>query len=159
MEKNLQKKGIRRYKERTLRKNYCSIRKNTSGHNHFIQEFTPRIPLELTNSPKTCSSDLRSPLNYVFYSPRTNSQLPVIIEKPIISPILSPTLLQIYCIELIGPISFSTWVWATICDPTGNIKKKIKGKLFLVSKKIMTYFQRLFLFFFLKNNFISQQAK
>ena len=43
---------IRKYKERTLRKNYCSIRKNTSGNNQFIQEFTPRIPLEITNSPK-----------------------------------------------------------------------------------------------------------
>ena len=38
MEKNLQKKGIRKDKERTLRKNYGSIRKNTSGNNHFIQK-------------------------------------------------------------------------------------------------------------------------
>ena len=43
--------GIRKYKERTLRKNYCSIRKNTIG-NHFIQELTPRTPLEINNSPK-----------------------------------------------------------------------------------------------------------
>ena len=51
-EKPPEEGGIRKYKERTLRKNYCSIRKNTSGNNHFIQEFTPRIPLEITNSPK-----------------------------------------------------------------------------------------------------------
>ena len=48
MEKNLQKKGIRKYKERTLKKNYWSLRKNTSENNHFIQEFTPRVPLETT---------------------------------------------------------------------------------------------------------------
>ena len=29
-------------KERTLRKNYCSIRKNIIGNNHFIQELAPR---------------------------------------------------------------------------------------------------------------------
>ena len=39
-------------KERKLRKNYCSIRKNTIGNNHFIQELTPQTPLEITNSPK-----------------------------------------------------------------------------------------------------------
>ena len=44
--------GIRKYKERPLRKNYCSIRKNPIGNNHFIQELTPRTPLEITNSPK-----------------------------------------------------------------------------------------------------------
>ena len=51
-EKPPEERGIGRYKERTLRRNYCSIRKNTNGNNHFIQEFTPRIPLEITNSPK-----------------------------------------------------------------------------------------------------------
>ena len=35
-----------------MRKNHCSIRKNTIRNNHFIQELTPRIPLEMTNSPK-----------------------------------------------------------------------------------------------------------
>ena len=45
-------KKIRKEKERTLRKNYCSIRKNITGNNHFIQELTPRTPLEITNSPK-----------------------------------------------------------------------------------------------------------
>ena len=37
---------------KTLRKNHYSIRKNTIRNNHFIQELTPRIPLEITNSPK-----------------------------------------------------------------------------------------------------------
>ena len=40
---------------------------------HFIQEPTPRTLLEVTNSSKTCSSDLRSSLACVFYSPRPNS--------------------------------------------------------------------------------------
>ena len=48
----LPEEGIRKYKERILRKNYCSIRKNTIGNNHFIQELTPRTPLEITNLPK-----------------------------------------------------------------------------------------------------------
>ena len=51
-EKPPEEGGMRKYKERTLRKNYCSIRKNTIGNNHFIQELTPRISLEITNSPK-----------------------------------------------------------------------------------------------------------
>ena len=44
--------GGEKEKERTLRKNYRSIRKNTIGNNHFIQELTPRTPLEITNSFK-----------------------------------------------------------------------------------------------------------
>ena len=32
-----------------MRKNYCSIRKNTIRNNHFIQELTPRIPSEIAN--------------------------------------------------------------------------------------------------------------
>ena len=35
-----------------MRKNHCSIRKNIIRNNHFIQELTPRISLEMTNSPK-----------------------------------------------------------------------------------------------------------
>ena len=35
-----------------MRKNHCSIRKNTIRNNYFIQELAPRIPLEMTNSPK-----------------------------------------------------------------------------------------------------------
>ena len=41
------------------------------------------------------------------------------VKKLIISPVLSLTLLQIYCIGLIGLISYSFWVYATICDLTG----------------------------------------
>ena len=43
---------IRKYEGKTLRKNHCSIRKNTIRNNHFIQELTPRIPPGMTNSPK-----------------------------------------------------------------------------------------------------------
>ena len=35
-----------------MRKNHCSIRKNTIRNNHFIQELTPRIPPAMTNSTK-----------------------------------------------------------------------------------------------------------
>ena len=51
-EKPPEEGGMRKYKERTLRKNYWDVRKNTIGNNHFIQELTPRTPLEITNSPK-----------------------------------------------------------------------------------------------------------
>ena len=34
---------------KTLRKNHCSIRKNTIRNNHFIHELTPRTPPEITN--------------------------------------------------------------------------------------------------------------
>ena len=51
-EKPPEEGGMRKYKERTLRKNYWGVRKNTIGNNHFIQELTPRTPLEITNSPK-----------------------------------------------------------------------------------------------------------
>ena len=47
-----EEKGERKSWGRTLRKNHCSIRKNTIRNNHFIQELTPRISLEMTNSPK-----------------------------------------------------------------------------------------------------------
>ena len=43
------------------------------------------------------------------------------VRKPITSTVLSPILLQIYCIGLIGLISYSFLVWATICDPTGDV--------------------------------------
>ena len=80
--------------------------------------------------PKTYSSDLRLSLDYVFYSPRTNSLPPLIVVKPIISPILSPTLLQIYYTGLIRSISFSIWVWTMICDPTPLIYLFIFGSGF-----------------------------
>ena len=54
-------------------------------------------------------------LNYVSFHPRTIFKPQLTIRKLINSPVLSPTLLQIYCIGLI--LQFF-WVWATICDPT-----------------------------------------
>ena len=51
----------------------------------------------------------------MFFHPRTIFKPQLTIRKLINSPVLSPTLLQIYCIGLI--LQFF-WVWATICDPT-----------------------------------------
>ena len=67
---------------------------------------------------KTYSSDYNSTSNYIRIPPRTGLEPWLTVKKSIISPILSPTLLQIYCIELIGPISISYWVWAAICELT-----------------------------------------
>ena len=54
---------------------------------------------------KTYSSDYNSTSNYMRIPPRTGLEPWLTVKKFIISPILSPTLLQIYCNELIGPIS------------------------------------------------------
>ena len=102
--KNLHKKGIEKYKEKGWSKIHCSTRKN--------------IPSEIVNSSKTYSSDLSLTFDYVFYPPWTGSEPQLTVIKPITSPVLSPTLLQIYCIRLIGPISYSFWVWATNWDAT-----------------------------------------
>ena len=51
----------------------ASERTPSKKKKHFIYEPTPRTLLEITNSSKTCSSDLRSSLACVFYSPRPNS--------------------------------------------------------------------------------------
>ena len=61
---------------------------------------------------ETYSSDPNSTSDYVFYTPQTGSEPQLTIIKLVTSPVLSPTLLQIYCIGLIGPISYSIWVWA-----------------------------------------------
>ena len=73
---------------------------------------------------KTYSSDYNSISDYMRTPLRTDLEPWLIVRKSIISPILSPTLLQIYCIGLIGPISISYffWVRATICDPTKTIE-------------------------------------
>ena len=52
------------------------------------------------------------------FPPRTDLRPWLTARKPINIPVLSPTLLQIYCIGFIGPISYSFWVWAAIFYPT-----------------------------------------
>ena len=87
-----------------MNKIYCNTRKN--------------IPSEIANHLKTYSSDLNSTSDYVFIPSRTDLEPRLTVRKSITSPVLSPTLLQIYCIGLIGPISNSFLVWVTICGPT-----------------------------------------
>ena len=96
MGENLQGRIKKYYRER-LKKIYCSTRKN--------------IPLKLPIHSKTYSSDVNSTSDYTRIPPRTGLEPWLTVRKPIISPILSPTLLQIYCIRLIEPISYSFWVW------------------------------------------------
>ena len=52
------------------------------------------------------------------FPPQTGFKPQLTVRKSINSPVFSPTLLQIYCIGLIGLILQFFWVWATICDPT-----------------------------------------
>ena len=104
MGKSSIRRGSKKYKRRRLSKIHCSTRKN--------------IPSEIVNSSKTYSSDLSLTFDYVFYPLRTGSKPQLTVIKPITSPVLSPTLLQIYCIGLIGHISYSIWVWARNWDPT-----------------------------------------
>ena len=52
------------------------------------------------------------------FPPQTGFKPQLTVRKLINNSILSPTFLQIYCIELIGLILQFFWVWATFCDPT-----------------------------------------
>ena len=57
-------------------------------------------------------------MNYVSFPPRTGSKPLLTVRKLIKNPVLSLTLLQIYCIGLIELITHLFWVWTAICDPT-----------------------------------------
>ena len=104
MEEDLHKEGIEKYYKERLEKIYYSTRKN--------------ILSEIAYPFKTYSSDVNSTSDYMHIPHRTGLEPWLTVRKPIISPIFSPTLLQIYCIKLIGHISYSFWVWATIGDLT-----------------------------------------
>ena len=52
------------------------------------------------------------------FPPQTGFKPLLTVRKPLNSPVLSPTLLQIYCTGLIGLIPQFFWVYAAICDPT-----------------------------------------
>ena len=84
---------------------------------------------------KTCSSDIHSIMNYVSFPPRTGSKPLLTVRKLIKNPVLSLTLLQIYCIGLIGLVTHFLWVWAAICDPTFIIIKLKFLNWFLQKKK------------------------
>ena len=57
-------------------------------------------------------------MNYVFFPPRTSLKPRLTVSQPIISPVLLPTLLQIYYIGFIGLETYFFWVLVAICDPT-----------------------------------------
>ena len=102
---NLQKEGDRKI----LEERYWVRSSVALGRTTYL-----KYPIYL----KTYSSDLNSTLDSVYFSHRTDLKPWLTVRKPINSLVLSPTLLQIYYIGLIGLISYSFWVWATICDPT-----------------------------------------
>ena len=107
MKKNLHNGGIENIKERDWRRFTIAL-----GRTYHLKQ-----PIH----PKIYSSDLISTSDYVHIPPRTDLETQLTVRKPIISPVFSPTLLQIYCIGLIGLISYSFWVQATICDLTITI--------------------------------------
>ena len=89
-------------------------------------------------------------------SPRTSFKPRLTVRNLINSPVPSPTLLQIYCIGLIRPISYSFWVWAAICDTTVTtlIFIILKNHIFLedillksLEKSFLFYFRNSCLFF------------
>ena len=68
------------------------------------------------------------------------------VRKSIKSLVLSPTLLQIYYIRLIGLITQFFWVWTAICDPTGVftselVKIKLKKMRFFLNKFYSNYIE------------------
>ena len=96
-------------------------------------------------------------------SPRTGFKPRLTVRNLINSLVLSLTLLQIYCIGLIGPISYSFWIWATICDATVTTLTFIilKNHIFLedfllksLEKGFLFYFKNsclVFIYFFKEN--------
>ena len=97
MGENLHKEGDgKNIRKEIPSKIYCSIGKNNLS--------------EMPIHPNTYSSNLNSTLNNVYFPSRTDLKPWLTVRKPINSLVLSPTLLQIYCIGLIGPISYSFWV-------------------------------------------------
>ena len=93
-----------------------NIREKTRRRFTVTLERTEHLKLHVPS--KTYSLDYNSTSDYMRIPPRTGLESWLTVKKSVISPILSPTLLQIYCIGLIEPISISYWVWATICDLT-----------------------------------------
>ena len=83
---------------------YCSTVKDKLSE---IDNLSKNLLLGLIFNPWLC-----------VFSPRTSFKPRLTNKNPVNSPVLSSTLFQIYCIRLIGPISYFFWVWAAICDPT-----------------------------------------
>ena len=77
----------------------------------------------------------------MFIPSRIDLEPRLTVRKLITSQILSPTLLQIYCIGLIGPISNSFLVYATICDPTD--KKCDSKQVDIISLKLILNFDNM----------------
>ena len=117
MEEDLHKEGIEKYYKERLEKIYYSTRKN--------------ILSEIAYPFKNLLLGRKFNLRLYAYSSSDRLRTLINCQKPIINPIFSPTLLQIYCIKLIGPISYSFWVWATICDLTIGV---VCGKKISASK-------------------------
>ena len=103
----LHKKGIRKILGKILNEIYCSTVKDKLFE---IANLSKNLLLGLIFNPWLC-----------VFSPRTSFKPKLTVRNPINSPVFSLTLLKIYCIGLIGPISYSFWIWAVICDPTQAI--------------------------------------
>ena len=71
---------------------------------------------EIANSSKNLLLGLIFNPWLCVFSPRISLKPRLTVRNPINSPVFAPTLLQIYCIGLIEPISYSFWVWAAIYD-------------------------------------------
>ena len=105
MGENLHKEGDRKNtKKKISNKIYCSTGKNKVS--------------KIANPSKNLLLGLKFNLRLYVFSSSDRLKTLINFRKPVNSPVLSLTLLQIYCIGLIGPISYSFWVWAAICDPT-----------------------------------------
>ena len=104
----LHKKGIGKILGKILNEIYCSTVKDKLFE---IANLSKNLLLGLIFNPWLC-----------VFSSRTSFKPKLTVRNPINSPVLSSTLLQIYCIGLIRPISYSFWVWAAICDPTNKLQ-------------------------------------
>ena len=124
-----EEKGTRK-KERTRRKSYCSIWKNTTwrktfhlrtypsdtiGSNQFIQNLLlgPEIII--------CLCVLVSSAKFLTFS---NCYKTLLLAQ--FFRLLS---YKFIVLGLLGPSPVSTWVWATICDPTMTFTKTINSNI------------------------------
>ena len=90
----LHKKGDRKnIREKILNEIYCSTVKDKLFE---IANLSKNLLLGLIFNPWLC-----------VFSPQTSFKPRLIVRNPINSPVLSPILLQIYCIGIIRPISYS----------------------------------------------------
>ena len=133
MGEDLHKEGIGKYYQERLEKIYCSIRKNILSE--IVYPFQNLL--------------FGRKFNFRLYAYSSSDRLRTLIncQKTHYQPNFLPILLQIYCIKLIGPIFYSFWVWAAICDLTTFILHHIFPNNKVAILKVLFFLLNFFFLF------------